>query len=305
MKNNISFAALCALSAGILLPSCSGSHDSIDKIKNGTSEAVSIRLAPVCMGVTKSFRETTLATIQSSGFSCMSYISASGTLYFSNDVVYDGQNYTFKDVSYYYPLEGALDFYAVYPKGLEMGLSRQKTFQVVFSHDPDADLVVACVSGWTALSGEVAFEFNHVLANVGLKCRGGDADADYRLVSLELVTGASGLYDAARGEWKAGDAVVSQQFAAVGETALSGTYRAFGEYVSCIPATASIRVRWKCLDKTSGALLAEYDQSVPVTLVPGCRSTFNLTLPNSKAMRIACEVNVAQWDSASEDVVIF
>lgn len=306
MKNNISLAALLALSAAVLLPSCSRGLVSTDENANMASDPVSIRLAPVCIGGgTKSFAETTVTTLQREGFGCMSYLSGSQTLYLDNDVVYDGQNYIFRGVCYYYPLEGALDFYAVYPKGLEMGLNRAGGFQVAFDHDPDADLVVACTSGMTRLSGEVAFEFNHVLANVGFRCRGGDADVDYMLLSLELITGASGIYDASRGEWTVGDAVVSERFAPVGETALSGTYSAFGGYVSCIPAAASVRARWKCLDKDAGAVLAEYDQSVPVTLVPGCRSTFNLTLPNSKAVRIDCAVNVAAWDSASEDVVIF
>lgn len=306
MKNNISMAALFALSAGVLLSSCSKGLVSSDDNTNMASDPVSIRLASVCIsGGTKSFAETTVATLQREGFGCMSYLSGSQTLYLDNDVVYDGQNYIFKDVSYYYPLEGALDFYAVYPGGLEMGLDRDCGFQVAFDHDPDADLVVAYAPGRTRLCGEVAFEFNHVLANVGIRCRGGDADVDYKLLSLELVTGASGIYNFSRGEWTAGDAVVSEQFAPAGETDLSGTYRALGGYMSCIPAAASVRARWRCLDKTSGAVLSEYDQSVPVTLVPGCRSTFNLTLPNSKAMRIDCAVNVAAWDSASEDVVIF
>lgn len=305
MKNNNSFAALCALSAGILLLSCNKDLTTNKTIANGTPDPVGIRLAPVCIGGgTKSFEETTVTTLQHEGFNCMSYLSGSGTLYFDNDVIYDGQNYIFKDVSYYYPLEGALDFYAFYPKGLKAGMNQQKAFQVAFDHDPDADLVVAAAYGRTRLSGEVVFEFDHVLANVGLKCKAGDPDVDYKLLSLELVCGASGIYDVGRGLWAIGSNVVSEQFARSTET-LTGTYRLLGDYVSCIPAAASVRAKWKCIDKNTGTVLAEYDQSVPVNLVPGCRSTFNLTLPNSKAMKIDCVVAVSSWDTASQDVVIF
>lgn len=305
MKNNISFAALCALSACILLLSCNGNCVSTSEITNVASDPVSIRLAPVCIGgAAKSFEETTLATIQRDGFSCMSYLSDSRALYIDRDVLYDGRNYVFRDASYYYPLEGALDFYAVYPMGLGMGLNPQGDFQVEFAYDPDADLVVASALGKTRQSGEVTFEFNHVLANVALKCRGGDQNVLYTVSSVELQTAAAGSYNVSRGEWTVGSGVVPEEFVQ-SQTTLSATPLALGGYVSCIPCTAAVRARWKCLDKTTGTLLAEYDQSVPVTLVPGCRSTFNLTLPNSKAMQIDCAVSVSAWDSASEDVVIF
>lgn len=305
MKNNISFAALCALSACILLLSCNGNCVSTSEITNVASAPVSIRLAPVCIGgAAKSFEETTLATIQRNGFSCMSYLSDSRALYIDRDVLYDGRNYVFRDASYYYPLEAALDFYAVYPMGLGMGLNPQGDFQVEFAYDPDADLVVASALGKTRQSGEVTFEFNHVLANVALKCRGGDQNVLYTVSSVELQTAAAGSYNVSRGEWMILSDVVSEEFVEE-ETLLSMEPLALGKCISCIPGTAAVRARWKCLDKSTGVLLAEYDQSVQLTLVQGCRSTFTLTLPNSKAIGIDCAVKVAAWNTASEGVVIF
>lgn len=147
--------------------------------------------------------EATASTLQSNGFKVSAYYTpASGTAgyYFQNlEVSYSTDRYP---TTYYWPIDGTMDFYAVYPKGKTI---TDKTI-ASYSTEGAEDLLGAVKTGESCADhnttkSTVALQFNHLLTQVYFEIKGEEAVNSYNVEKIVLEAKNGATYTFSNGSW--------------------------------------------------------------------------------------------------------
>lgn len=241
----------------------------------------------------KSFTESTAASVQEGGFNVAAQLVGAGGRvdYFNEKAVWSEPDSWFETADAYYYPSAPLSFYAVHPVAvpIEYISSPGGNLPVLnYSSDHDTDLIVAVEENVIASSGGVALSFVHLLSQIKVLWTGEDPKVNYALTTLDLVNPAAGTYRFQDASWT----VMTQQ-----TTPLQA-----GVPVSVIPAQLTLRICWDCLQ--NGVKVASYDKSVQFTPGAGKICTVNCTLPNADAKTISFSVNVTPWGSEDRNLTL-
>lgn len=308
MKDFIKASAALALIAAL---SASCQQNVVPEVQSDISEQPAMH-NPISFDVpgiqkTKAVSEVSTSTFQKTGAAfnvCAVADSASKYVYFNEKVTLsDGKFKT--ATSYYYPLSGTLDFYAVYPLGQTLKLTNG-VVSTTYTVDGDTDLVVASAYAKGSSTSPVALEFKHALAQIKFEAKGADTAVDYSIRSVKIVSPKSGEYKFAQGadQWVIGDKDSTLYDASAKSvypvSANTSSMTAFGEAETYIPGTTSFEICWDCLK--NGKVVASYKRSANLTLTAGKKTTVQLSLPNDLAAPISFTVTVANWESESKQI---
>lgn len=138
--------------------------------------------------------ETTTTTLQA-GFKSSAYLTknASETSFFSNITVsYESSVYK---TGYYWPNEGTMSFYAVYPSTLSItnktiaGYTTTGATDVVVASAFDEDCATHAATAST-----VDLSFNHILTQIYFQAKGKIADLTYKVEKIEVVAKDNATY---------------------------------------------------------------------------------------------------------------
>ena len=249
---------------------------------------------------TKAFTEATATSLQS-GWNCLALMS-DGTQMFNTALSYQSGIYRVSGKTYYYPLDKTMEFYGCYPTSLNINAG---TKSIEYAQNPDTDLIVAKKTDISAQSDAVSMEFSHALSQVDIKVKGSDANADYFLKNIYLLTPADGTYAFTDNAWTSlGTATEYSYYTNAGAAVSTSAYQAFGSPMSFIPGPAKLRAVWECRNKNEDTVIGSYNVTVNVNLQQGVHSTLNLTLPNSDAKEINLSVNVQAWNTENIDIEV-
>lgn len=307
------FYAASLLLFGVVAVSCNRNAEVVNPEDESAQSCEPIRISTIGLSSepTKLFTgEATLSTLQESGFRCYAFYGSENAEYIDDQVEYDGTSFSFKSGDYYYPAKGSLNLYAVYPKTMCMykAVSDEMFEGLVyldFSNTGKDDILFATATDKTAKDGEVVFEFNHLLTVVNTRIKGADSNVDYRLKWLILDTPYAERYFPETGHWDYMCESRQDEYASYGnEVMISNTYTDIGYPVACIPDVAYYYVSWDCLDKKTGSIVGSYTSECRLDsyLKSGYRTTFNLSLPNSKAAEVGLSVSVEPWETETQDL---
>lgn len=253
---------------------------------------------------TKAVTESTVSVLQSNGFNAAIALDTDGAVMFNKAVAYNGGVYTVPGETYYYPVEGTVSAYAVYPKTetitLDAGVAT-----IDYSQNANEDLVVAKVGGVAKQSSAINLNFAHALSQVSFKAKGSDTKANYVLKLIEVTAPNGGTYQYADGTWtNLGEATAYTAYTNAGAAVSTSSFQSFGESMTFIPGEVSLRAVWDCKNKVDGTIVGQYDQTVQATLVAGEHATLNLILPNSDAQEIKFMVSVGAWQNSDMEITV-
>lgn len=251
---------------------------------------------------TKAFAEATTESLQTNGFNVAAVIDADNSVIFNKAVAYSGSAYSVPGEHYYYPKEGTMSFYAVYPKTQAINVA-SGVATLSYAQNADTDLVAAKKTDVAGSSDAVSLAFEHLLSQVSIKMQGKKTTVDYKLKSVKITAADGGTYAFADGAWTPSETTADVSFYnnAEGMAVSTSAMSAIGSPASIMPGNVKLNVVWECYNHDSENLLCSKDVTVDVSLPQGKHTTLNLTLPFDSS-ELTFDISVGAWVPNSEDV---
>mgnify|MGYP003294373492 CR=1 FL=1 len=303
MKNFL-LAGRCAVLCGlVMVASCNKSKGTLQSDCGDSNE---IRFGSNGIRVeTKSFTETTNSLLQANGFKAAVVVDADNSVMFNVAVAYDSTDavYRVSGEHYYYPSEGTVSLYGVYPSSEIISVDSGAA-TVAYTHNPDEDLVGAKAVAVARQSAPVHMDFEHLLSQVTMTVKTDNPNTLCKLYGITLTDAEGGVYAFTDDSWTPGGTVGNYVFFSSPDGQNVTTVASeVGEVMSFIPGTISLNVKWKCYNLTSGEIVSDNDKTVSVELTKGKHSTLNLTLPaNSSELMLV--TTVVPWVEESQDIEV-
>ena len=303
MKNFL-FAGRCAVLCGlVMVASCNKSKGTLQSDCGDSNE---IRFGSNGIRVeTKSFTETTNSLLQANGFKAAAVVDTDNSVMFNAAVAYDSTDavYRVSGEHYYYPSEGTVSLYGVYPSSEIISVDSGAA-TVAYTHNPDEDLVGAKALAVARQSAPVLMEFEHLLSQVTMTVKTDNPNTLCKLYGITLTDADGGVYAFTDDSWTPGDIVGDYVFfSSTDGQNVTTVASEVGEVMSFIPGTISLNVKWKCYNLTSGEIVSDNDKTVSVELTKGKHSILNLTLPaNSSELMLV--TTVVPWVEESQDIEV-
>lgn len=183
----------------------------------------------------------------------------------------------------------SIDFYALYPENLNIGMADGNVSFTYGSEHKGIDILAgeaeAFIYRGNADGNIVPIRFHHIMGGLEISVQGIDEEAEYIVKSLSAKSAASAIYNFRTSRW--------DKIEGYDDTPLDSS----GERRYLIPGNVEISVRWSCLH--NGIETAEYTATVPVTLTMGRVSRVKLSLSDSGSEKTGFDVNVEPWDQSS------
>lgn len=303
MKNFL-LTGRCSILCGlVIVASC---NESKETLRSFSGEDNEIRFGSNGVRVeSKSFIETTNSILQDNGFKAAVVLDGDNNVMFNTAVVYDNTDavYRVPDEHYYYPSEGTVSIYGVYPPS-ELIFVDSGEATVTYAQNQDEDLVGAKAVAVTRQSTPVFMEFEHLLSQVTVSVKTDSPNVVCKLFGITLTDADGGVYSFADENWSLGGTVGDYVFFSSRDgQSVTTNASEVGEAMSFIPGTISLNVKWKCYNKTGGELVSDNDRTVGVELLKGRHSTLNLTLP-SNSSELTVVTSVGEWIAEERGVVM-
>lgn len=298
------FRTILALSAGVMaLASCTKIGDAICAF-SGSNE---IRFGSNGVRIgTRAFVETDDSRLQAGGFKVAAVIDADNSVMFNSAVAYNSTDavYRVSGGSYYFPTEGTMSFYGVYPASQAIAVS-DGVATLAYTQNSDTDLVAAKATGVARQSTAVLMTFDHLLSQVSIKAQGENTGVDYKLKSVKITDANGGTYSFADDSWTPGSTTAEYTVYsnATGMAVSTSGKTDVGSAMSFVPGTVSLNVVWECYNKGTAVLVSSNDQSVSVTIEKGKHSTLNLTLP-SNSSELTFVTSVSGWVKDNQNIEV-
>ena len=224
------------------------------------------------------------------GFSVIGIISDSGDIIINDIALQESSPGMFVTAGRHnIPYGRSIDFYALYPKGFDIGISDGN---VSFTYGPEhkgTDILAGKAEGFTyrgnSAGNVVPIRFHHIMGGLEICAQGIDKDAEYFVNSLSIRSTATAIYNLKTSRWSNREGY--------DDTAITIT----GERQYLIPGDVEITVRWSCMH--NGIETAEYTATVPVTLTMGWISRVRLNLSDAGSEKTGFNINVEPWDQIS------
>lgn len=254
----------------------------------------------------KAFVETVNTTLQENGFVVAAVVDADKSVMFNKAVTYDisSTSYSISGEHYFYPKEGTMSFYGVYPLTEVIDVDGEGVATVAYTHDTEEDLTVAKAVAVSRQPLPVAMDFEHLLSQVTMTAKTDNANLTCRIYGITVTAADGGTYDFNGGGWTLNTTSCDYAFfAAADGKAVTVTADTIGSAMSFMPGAAKLNIKWKCFNKVGGQLLSSNDQTVDVELEKGKHLTLNLTL-SSNSSEMTFNTNVGTWVNDSCDIEV-
>lgn len=184
-----------------------------------------------------------------------------------------------------------IDFYALYPKELDIGTADGNVSFTYGLEHRGMDILAGEAEGFiyrgNAADNAVPIRFHHITGGLEISVQGIDEDAEYIVKSLSAKSAASATYNLRTSRW--------DNMEGYEDTALDTS----GGRQYLIPGDVEITVRWSCMH--NGIETAEYTATVPVTLTMGRISRIRLNLSDSGSKKTGFDIDVEPWDQISAE----
>lgn len=252
---------------------------------------------------TKAVNETTSDILQSEGFRCAASIDADKSVMFNTGLSYADGFYKVPGKKYFFPAEGTVSFYAVYPGSEEIRFNLNGDASINYVQDDTEDFVAACSMQHAASDDAVILSFAHKLSQLVVKCKGDDPETDFFMKSIAVTSPKEAAYVFKTDSWVAIRGSNTCEAVADGGEAIVQD-QDFSKSMTFIPGEIQVRFVWECRIKGTQTVVGEYDQSITTTLVRGRRSTMNVTLCNSIASELRFTASVDDWEDEEKDYKI-
>ena len=291
---------ILALMAGaVAVTSCNKELDSPSPFIGNNEIAFGSR--GVIVG-TRAFTETTNALLQANGFGVAAILDADNSTMFNAAVAYESADgvYRVPGSHYYYPSSGTVSFYGVYPSSQAITLS-SGVATLAYSQNADTDLVGVAVRNVARQNAPVQMDFEHLLSQVTVQCKGYDTTVDYKVTSISIKNANGGTYAYADDSWTRSSTLADYSYLSTDTAVASDAMTPVGSPMSFVPGDIDLTVAWKCFNKGTETVISENEETVSTNITKGKHTSINLTLP-SNSSEITLVTSVGEWVDEDADI---
>lgn len=243
---------------------------------------------------TKAFTEATNAALRTDGFNVAAIIDNGNSIMFNKTMAYNDGVYNVPGEHYYFPKEGTMSFYAVYPTSQNITVT-DGAATLSYTQNADIDLVAAKKTAMPASSEPVTLAFDHLLSQVSVKAKGEVAYVDYKVRSVKLIGANGGTYAFEDNKWTSNSSITDVTvYNEESGIAVSSALTEVGSPVSVLPGKVKLNVVWECYNTGTSTVLCSENVTVDFTLRQGKHTTINLTLPLDSA-KLLFDTSLGAW----------
>mgnify|MGYP003294592041 CR=1 FL=1 len=250
---------------------------------------------------TKAFTETTNDVLQASGFGVAAVFDSDNSVMFNAAVAYNSTDGVYRGSNrYYYPSTGTVSFYGVYPSSQAITLT-SGVATLAYTQNADTDLVGVAVKNVAKQNNPVQMDFEHLLSQVTVQCKGYDANVDYKVTSISIKNANGGTYAYADDSWTRSSTLADYSYLSTATAVASDAMTSVGSPMSFVPGDIDLTIAWKCYNKGTETVVSENEETVSTTIAKGKHTSINLTLP-SNASEVTFVTSVGGWIAADENI---
>lgn len=250
---------------------------------------------------TKSYSENTVTEVRQNGFGIACVTDRNVTVFNEKaEWSSSASAYLTTNGTYYFPAEGRVSFYGVYPFSQSVSIS-SGVASLSYSQDPSLDLLAVKKTGVSGGSFPVSLSFDHILSLVHFKAIGLDDKSVFNVKSISIDIPESGTFTYDDYTWSCAGTKNESCFS--GEKVLSGVTE-IPSAVSFVPCAPTVHVSWETYGLDGTTLIAEYStaKKLDVALAMGEECTITLKLPNKDAQEMMMTVEVKPWTSTEKEL---
>jgi len=248
---------------------------------------------------------TDTTMLQTNGFR-VAGIWKGDTEYLNGTVSYDSTSRKYVlDETRYWPSEGKMDFYAVFPKSAVINTDSHASPSFVYMADGETDLLTARASVPNQAVADLGF--THVLARMTVKCRGEAGTAlTYKVTKVQVVTRESARFDFTSWSEYSSSFKVIDIYEGDGVNVSSGLdFTTVGGDITVFPTDLTLRIKYKIYQR--GVLISEQEAeaSLPEARYPrmGRNNIYQCFLSNN-ASEIMFTVTTDDWLQGSDGIEV-
>lgn len=253
---------------------------------------------------TKVYSENTSDEIKTGGFGVACVTDAGSKLFIEKASWVEAKScYIPAGGPWFYPSEGKVNFYAVYPESQSLTFSGEGV-SLSYAQNGDLDLLAAKKEDVSGGLPPVALSFEHILSLIHFRAVDDDTEASYKVKSVRIAVPAAGKFSYENFRWIPTDGT-GTEVCYEGEITV-GESTEIPSAVTFIPCNPEITVSWEVYSPDGGTFIASHDKTslLENTLEMGEECTVTVRFGASGEKKMSLAVEVSPWTSTDREIEI-
>lgn len=213
--------------------------------------------------------------------------------------------------TYYWPgnaSDNILDFYACSPTSKTEVSLKYANSKATLSYNSSysVDLLAAkCSLSKPSNSSVVNLQFDHILAQIGMKVSGLVPSVKYKVKKVVFETPKTGTYSFDDGSWTRNAQILYLDFYNASSNFVETTSTSEGViegHVALIPGETKVTIDYDVYDANGLVLLSSFKKQALIDLVMGKNTTVTAYLPFDNATEMSFAVTIKNWETATDTI---
>ena len=293
------FCQLALIAISVITVSCNKDEKPVSNHSGASQYAISF----VNSAATKAYSENTATEVQANGFG-VACVSSEGEKIFIEKAEWDAgkASYIPSNGPWYYPTEGSVAFYGVYPPSQSLAFS-EDGISLSYSQNPSEDLLAVKKTGISATPSPVALSFDHILSLIHFAAVSDNEDEIYKIKSISIEVPSAGIFDFGDYDWIPAEGMKTEA-CYEGELVVDGETE-IPVAATMIPCNPEIRFVWDVYASDGTTLLASHDETrqLDEALEMGEECTVTMRFSGSGPQEMALSIEVKQWTETDKELV--
>lgn len=290
----LAVSAICLIAA-----SCS--KDEKPAVNRG--EVSQYAISFVNSSSTKAYSENTATHVQANGFGVACVTSEGEKLFIEKASWNPGKaSYYPANGPWFYPSEGRVSFYGVYPPSQTIAFS-EGGLSLSYTQNPSEDLLAVKKTGVAATASPVSLSFDHILSLIHFAAVSDDDNVVYRIKSISIDVPATGVFSFDNYGWITSDGMTTD-VCFDGELEVDGPTEV-PSAATMIPCNPEIHFVWDVYSSDGMTLIASHDETrqLDSALSMGEECTVTMRFSGSEPQEMSVSIEVKSWTETDKELL--
>lgn len=293
------FYQLALIALAVVAASCNKD----EKPESNHSEVSQYAISFVNAFNTKSYSENTATEVQSNGFG-VACVTSGGENLFIEKAEWNSEKSSYfpSNGPWFYPSEGSVSFYGVYPPSQTLVFS-DDGISLSYTQNSSKDLLAVKKTGIAASPSPVSLSFDHILSLIHFAAISDNDNEVYKIKSISIDVPATGVFEFIDYEWIPSNGMTTEvcfdgQLAVDGPTEIPSA-------ATMIPCNPEIRFVWDVYASDGTTLLASHEETCQLdeALEMGEECTVTMRFSGSEPQEMALSIEVKSWTETDKELI--
>lgn len=251
---------------------------------------------------TKAYSENTADDVQADGFGIACVTSEGGNLFIEKASWDSGKaSYFPANGPWFYPSEGKVSFYGVYPPSQTLSFS-DGGIRLSYTQNSSEDLLAVKKTGVAATASPVALSFDHILSLIHFAAVSDDDSALYKVKSVSIKVPSAGIFAYDDYIWTPADGTKTES-CFEGEIEVDGKVE-IPSALTFIPCNPEITLKWDVYSPDGDTFVASHEETrtLDEALEMGEECTVTLLFAGSDAKKMDLSIEVKPWTQSDKEI---